>query len=58
MFYVFYKLILFEYLLLEGAQAGLSWYTVLKKRENYRQAFDHFLQIKFKSIQRLPFDTL
>ncbi|MEH7546648.1 DNA-3-methyladenine glycosylase I [Neobacillus vireti] len=33
---------LFEYLNLEGAQAGLSWYTILKKRENYRQAFDHF----------------
>ncbi|MBO0961082.1 DNA-3-methyladenine glycosylase I [Neobacillus sp. MM2021_6] len=34
--------LLFEYLNLEGAQAGLSWYTILKKRENYRQAFDHF----------------
>lgn len=33
---------LFEYLILEGAQAGLSWSTVLKKRENYRAAFDHF----------------
>ncbi len=33
---------LFELLLLEGAQAGLSWYTVLKKRENYRRAFDGF----------------
>ncbi|PZE21382.1 DNA-3-methyladenine glycosylase I [Paenibacillus xerothermodurans] len=33
---------LFELLVLEGAQAGLSWYTVLKKRENYRQAFDGF----------------
>ncbi len=33
---------LFEFLLLEGAQAGLSWITILKKRENYRQAFDHF----------------
>jgi len=33
---------LFEYLILEGAQAGLSWHTVLKKRENYRKAFDHF----------------
>ncbi|MCM3726944.1 DNA-3-methyladenine glycosylase I [Neobacillus cucumis] len=33
---------LFEYLNLEGAQAGLSWYTILKKRENYSQAFDHF----------------
>src|ERR1700683_4106503 len=34
--------LLFEYIILEGAQAGLSWHTVLKKRENYRAAFDHF----------------
>ena len=33
---------LFEMLILEGAQAGLSWETVLKKRENYRAAFDSF----------------
>ena len=33
---------LFEMLTLEGAQAGLSWITVLRKRENYRQAFDQF----------------
>lgn len=33
---------LFEFLLLEGAQAGLSWITVLKKRENYRLAYDGF----------------
>jgi len=33
---------LFEFLILEGAQAGLSWLTILKKRENYRKAFDHF----------------
>jgi DNA-3-methyladenine glycosylase I len=33
---------LFEFLILEGAQAGLSWETILNKRENYRQAFDHF----------------
>ncbi len=33
---------LFEFLLLEGAQAGLSWLTVLRKRENYRKAFDMF----------------
>jgi len=37
---------LFELLLLEGAQAGLSWITILKKRENYRQAFDHFDPVK------------
>ncbi|BCL80504.1 DNA-3-methyladenine glycosylase I [Ktedonobacteria bacterium brp13] len=34
--------LLFEMLNLEGAQAGLSWLTVLKKRESYRKAFDHF----------------
>ncbi len=34
--------LLFEFLVLEGAQAGLSWYTVLRKRENYRLAFDRF----------------
>ena len=33
---------LFEFLTLEGAQAGLSWDTILRKRENYRQAFDGF----------------
>ena len=33
---------LFEFLCLEGAQAGLSWITILKKRDNYRQAFDNF----------------
>jgi DNA-3-methyladenine glycosylase I len=34
--------LLFEFLILEGAQAGLSWETILKKRENYRDAFDNF----------------
>ncbi|MDE2259052.1 MAG: DNA-3-methyladenine glycosylase I, partial [Betaproteobacteria bacterium] len=34
--------VLFEFLLLEGAQAGLSWITVLRKRENYRQSFAGF----------------
>ena len=33
---------LFEFLILEGAQAGLSWSTILKKRENYRKAFAQF----------------
>src|SRR5271169_5749514 len=33
---------LFEFLILEGAQAGLSWETILNKRENYRAAFDNF----------------
>jgi DNA-3-methyladenine glycosylase I len=34
--------VLFEFLILEGAQAGLSWETILNKRENYRRAFDRF----------------
>jgi DNA-3-methyladenine glycosylase I len=34
--------VLFEFLILEGAQAGLSWDTILNKRENYRRAFDRF----------------
>lgn len=34
--------VLFEFLILEGAQAGLSWDTILQKRENYRAAFDNF----------------
>ena len=33
---------LFEMLILEGAQAGLSWLTILRRRETYREAFDHF----------------
>jgi DNA-3-methyladenine glycosylase I len=33
---------IFEYIILEGAQAGLSWHTVLKKREHYRKVFDQF----------------
>jgi DNA-3-methyladenine glycosylase I len=34
--------VLFEFLILEGAQAGLNWYTILKRREGYRKAFKHF----------------
>ncbi|MCE1245665.1 MAG: DNA-3-methyladenine glycosylase I [Firmicutes bacterium] len=34
--------LIFEFLVLDGAQAGLSWLTVLKKRDSYRQAFDNF----------------
>ena len=37
---------LFELLCLEGAQAGLSWITILKKRDNYRKAFDYFDAVK------------
>ena len=41
--------VLFEFLVLEGAQAGLSWDTILRKRENYRAAFDNF---NYKKISR------
>ena len=41
--------LLFEHLVLDGAQAGLSWLTILKKRENYRKAFDAF---DFESVAR------
>ena len=49
---------LFEFLVLEGAQAGLSWQTVLNKRENYRKAFHAFdpaniARYKNKDVQRL-----
>ena len=52
---------LFEFLVLEGAQAGLSWETVLNKRENYRKAFDDFeptriAQYTEKDIERLIAD--
>ena len=38
--------LLFEFLILEGAQAGLSWITILRKRDNYREAFDNFDPVK------------
>ena len=37
---------IFEFLILEGAQAGLSWYTILRKRENYRTLFEDFDPVK------------
>ena len=40
---------LFEFLILDGFQAGLSWLTILKKRENYRKAFDGFDPLKVAS---------
>jgi DNA-3-methyladenine glycosylase I len=43
---------LFEFLILEGAQAGLSWETILKKRENYREAFDGFNARKIATYDR------
>lgn len=41
---------LFEMLILEGAQAGLSWETILKRREGYRKAFHHFDPVKVASM--------
>jgi DNA-3-methyladenine glycosylase I len=53
--------VLFEFLVLEGAQAGLSWITVLRKRENYRRAFAGFDAAKVarfgpKDVERLMLD--
>lgn len=50
--------ILFEFLILEGAQAGLSWETILKKRENYREAFDGFDAKKIANYDRSKFREL
>ena len=44
--------VLFEFLILEGAQAGLSWDTILRKRENYRKAFDRFHPSKIALYDR------
>ena len=43
---------LFEFLILEGAQAGLSWNTILNRRQNYRKAFDHFDTAKIAKYTR------
>lgn len=43
--------LLFEFLCLEGAQAGLSWITILRKRENYRRVFDNFDASKIARYQ-------
>src|SRR5919106_2234020 len=53
---------LFEFLILEGAQAGLTWQTVLNKRENYRKAFSGFNAKKIasyaaKDVERLLSDA-
>jgi DNA-3-methyladenine glycosylase I len=54
--------VLFEFLILEGAQAGLSWTTILNKRENYRKAFDRFRADKIvrygaRDVRRLLADA-
>ncbi len=50
--------VLFEFLILEGAQAGLSWDTILKKRENYRAAFDGFDAKKIARYDRRKLQAL
>ncbi|MGA7218887.1 MAG: DNA-3-methyladenine glycosylase I [Candidatus Sulfotelmatobacter sp.] len=49
---------LFEFLILEGAQAGLSWETILNKRENYRAAFDNFDPKKIARYDRRKIERL
>ena len=49
---------LFEMLILEGAQAGLSWETILKKRDNYRKAFDGFDAEKIARYGKRKVDSL
>src|SRR4030043_96172 len=50
--------LLFEFLTLESAQAGLSWYTVLKKRENYRRAFGNFEPEKIARFDQAKIEGL
>jgi len=49
---------LFEFLILEGAQAGLSWLTILRKRDCYRTAFDHFEPHLVAAYDQHKLDTL
>ncbi len=49
---------LFEMLILEGAQAGLSWETILKRRENYRKVFHHFDPAKVARMTDLELEGL
>ncbi len=50
--------ILFEFLILEGMQAGLSWMTILRKRENFRAAFDGFDPPKVAQYDQAKFEEL
>jgi len=49
---------LFEFLMLEGAQAGLSWETILKKRDGYREAFDQFNAKKISTYSEVKIERL
>jgi len=44
--------LLFEFLILEGAQAGLNWLTILKRRKNYQQSFDYFDALKIANYDK------
>ncbi len=50
--------LLFEFLILEGAQAGLSWHTILKKRAHYRAAFDDFDPNKVAGYNEVKIESL
>ena len=50
--------ILFEFLILESFQAGLSWITILRKRENFREAFDNFNYKKIAKYEQSKIDSL
>lgn len=50
--------ILFEFLILETFQAGLSWITILKKREHFRKAFDHFDYTKIAEYEHHKYESL
>ena len=50
--------LLFEFLILEGAQAGLSWETILTKRAHYRKVFDHFEAAKIVRYRQAKLDKL
>ena len=49
---------LFEFLLLDGAQAGLSWITILKRRSNYKKAFDNFNPEKIASYKKSDVNSI
>ena len=55
---IFEDRLLFEFLNLEGAQAGLSWITVLKKRENYQTLFDNFDPIKIAKYNSKKIESI
>ena len=50
--------LLFEFLILEGAQAGLSWITILNKREHYRRVYDNFDPVKVAAYDQAKIDAL